>query len=222
MSLISNNIKYSPHYTYQEYEILKQNNFRYYQIQNHLVPSVTSILRLSRWNQRDAKSYRQEQSFEIGNLMHEYLFHYATGHVHPRVETKNQIIAKKLSDSIINNFFPNVSCILAAEAIVHDNFSYAGTFDLLAQVNNELTIVDYKSAFRKKGNYLIDEYFQQIAAYAEAHDKMHGTNINQFMIVMVYKDNFDCEILIANNSESIKYRKMWQDKLNYYKEVSVE
>ena len=91
-----------------------------------------------------------------------------------------------------------------------------------AQVNNELTIVDYKSAFRKKGNYLIDEYFQQIAAYAEAHDKMHGTNINQFMIVMVYKDNFDCEILIANNSESIKYRKMWQDKLNYYKEVSVE
>ena len=38
--------------------------------------------------------------------------------------------------------------------------------DLLAEIDGKLTIIDYKSSFRKKSSYQIDEHFQQLAAYA--------------------------------------------------------
>ena len=53
MFLINEDITYSPQFSYREYEVIKQNNFRYYKIADKLVPSVTSILRLSRHSQKD-------------------------------------------------------------------------------------------------------------------------------------------------------------------------
>ena len=78
MSLINKGLNYDPIYNYSHNEVIKRNNFRYYKINNSLVPSVTSILRLSRYNQRDSFSSKQADSFEIGNLMHEYLDSYVT------------------------------------------------------------------------------------------------------------------------------------------------
>ena len=59
MFLINEDITYSPQFSYREYEVIKQNNFRYYKIADKLVPSVTSILRLSRHNQKDTFSAKQ-------------------------------------------------------------------------------------------------------------------------------------------------------------------
>ena len=56
-------------FEYNEYDVIKQNNFRYYKIKEKLVPSVTSIIRLSRLNQNDVFSNSQADSFEIGNLL---------------------------------------------------------------------------------------------------------------------------------------------------------
>lgn len=221
MSLINNNLDYRPDYTYNKYEIVKQNNFRYYKIQNILVPSVTSILRLSRWNQIDYYSKSQAQSFDIGNHMHKYLYDYVLGLQNEVATNNNQVIAERLAKTIIDKFFPMLSNILAAEATVHNMFSYAGTLDLMATIDGNLTIVDYKSSSRKKSNFQIDEHFQQLSAYAEAHDIMHGTCIDQIMIVIIYKDNLDLEICSAAKSELKKYKQMWNDKLKYYQEVSI-
>ena len=221
MSLINNEILYKPAYTYGVHEVIKRNNFRYYKIKNLLVPSVTSILRMSRPTQDYNYSVTQSDSFEIGNIMHDYLDKYITNKNIQTENSKNSKIAINLGNVIINNIFPKVTSFIASEATVHNRFNYAGTLDLLAEIDNKLTIIDYKSSYRKKSSYLIDEHFQQLAAYAMAHDDMHDTNIQQAMIFIVYKESYEFEILTADLSLLNDYKCMWQDKLRYYNEVSV-
>ena len=220
MSLINKGLNYDPIYNYSHNEVIKRNNFRYYKINNLLVPSVTSILRLSRYNQRDSFSSKQADSFEIGNLMHEYLDSYVTQRAIEIQDNKNSKIALKLSEVIINNIFPIVDKFIASEATVQDDFNYAGTLDLLGLIDNKLTVVDYKSSYRKKSAFMIDEHFQQLAAYASAHDKMHNTKIEQAMIFIVYKETYKYDILTADLSLLNQYKLMWKEKLGYYKEIS--
>tara|TARA_Y100000768_G_C23785408_1_gene590051 strand:+ start:25 stop:690 length:666 start_codon:yes stop_codon:yes gene_type:complete len=221
MSLINNENFYNPTYSYGVHEVIKRNNFRYYKIENLLVPSVTSILRLSRPTQESSYSSKQADSFEIGNMMHDCLDKYITNRDIQFSKTKNFQIALDLSKVIIDNIFPKITSFIASEATVHSHFNYAGTLDLLAEVDNKLTVIDYKSSYRKKSSYLIDEHFQQLAAYAMAHDDMHDTNIQQAMIFVVYKESYEFEILTADLSLLNDYKCMWQDKLRYYNEVSV-
>ncbi len=220
MSLINNDISYNPLYTYGVHEVIKRNNFRYYKIENLLVPSVTSILGVSRPNQDYNYSAKQADSFEIGNMMHDYLDKYITNRNTCTESSKNSKIASDLSKVIINNIFPMVTSFIASEATVHDQYSYAGTLDLLAEIDDKLTIIDYKSSYRKKSSFLIDEHFQQLAAYAIAHDNMHNTEIEQAKLFIVYKESYEFEILTANKSLLDDYKQMWQDKLRYYNEVS--
>ncbi len=221
MSLINNEKIYKPTYTYGEHEVIKRNNFRFYRIENLLVPSVTSILRISRTNQNLTYSSKQYDSFEIGNMMHDYLDKYITNQDIVTDDSKNSRIALDLSNVIIDNIFPKVSSFIASEATVHNHYNYAGTLDLLAKIDNKLTIIDYKSSYRKKSSYLIDEHFQQLAAYAMAHDSMHDTEIKQAMLFIVYKESYDFEILTADSLSLNNYKCMWKDKLDYYNEVSV-
>ena len=220
MSLINNGKIYNPIYTYDNHEVIKRNNFRYYKIENLLVPSVTSILRLSRSNQANNYSSQQADSFEIGNIMHDYLDKYIRNQNIDIENTKNFQIACNLSKVIIDNIFPIVTSFIASEATVHDYYNYAGTLDLLAVIDDKLTIIDYKSSYRKKSSHLIDEHFQQLAAYAIAHDRMHNTDIKQAMLFIVYKDSYEFEILTADLSLLNDYKYMWQDKLKYYNGVS--
>ena len=220
MFLINEDITYSPQFSYREYEVIKQNNFRYYKIADKLVPSVTSILRLSRYNQKDTFSAKQADSFEIGNLMHSYLDKYIKKEEIKTEDSGNSKIALQLCKSIIDNIFPCIDKFIASEATIHEDCNYAGRLDLLAEIDGKLTVVDYKSSFRKKSSYQIDEHFQQLAAYASAHDKMFNTKIERAMIFIVYKDTFEHEVLEADSSSLNTYKDMWIDKLQYYNDVS--
>ena len=220
MYLINDDITFSPLFDYCEYEVIKQNNFRYYKIEDNLVPSVTSILRLSRHNQKDIFSAKQADSFEIGNLMHSYLDRYIRKEEVEIEDTNNSKIAFQLCKSIIDNIFPNIDKFFASEATIHEDYKYAGRLDLLAEIDGKLTVIDYKSSFRKKSSYQIDEHFQQLAAYASAHDKMFNTKIERAMIFIAYKDTYEHEIVEAGYSSLKNYKDMWLDKLQYYNDVS--
>ena len=220
MFSINEEISYSPLFSYREYEVIKQNNFRYYKIQNRLVPSVTSILRLSRYNQRDTFSSKQADSLEIGNLMHSYLDKYVKREKIITQENNNSKIAMQLCKSMIENTFPIIDKFVASEATIHEDYNYAGRLDLLAEINGKLTVIDYKSSYRKKSSFQIDEHFQQLAAYASAHDKMFNTKIERAMIFIVYKDTYENDILEADLSLLNNYKEMWIDKLKYYNDVS--
>ena len=221
MSLINRDIIYSPSFEYSKKEVVKQNDFRYYKLSDILVPSFTYILRISRPKQIFNNSSKQADSFEIGNLMHEYLDCYVTDKKIEDLDSENSKIASKLSEVIINNIFPKIDSFISTEATVHNNHEYAGTLDLLALVGGKLTIIDYKSSYRPKSSLQIDEHFQQLAAYALAHDNMHNTKIEQAMIFVVYKESYKYELLTSDLLLINKYKLMWNETLDYYKEISL-
>ena len=65
---------------------------------------------------------------------------------------------------------------------------YAGTTDLICKHNDMDTIVDFKQANQPKRKEWIDDYYMQIAAYAMAHDYIHGSNIGQGIIMVCTPD----------------------------------
>jgi len=56
-------------------------------------------------------------------------------------------------------------------------------------VHNDMdTIVDFKQANQPKRKEWIDDYYMQIAAYAMAHDYVHGSSIEQCIIMVCTPD----------------------------------
>ena len=50
---------------------------------------------------------------------------------------------------------------------------------------------------------------------------MHNTKIEQVMIFVVYKESYKYEILTSDSLLLNKYKLMWNETLDYYKEISL-
>jgi genome maintenance exonuclease 1 len=61
---------------------------------------------------------------------------------------------------------------------------YAGTTDLIGTWKGQPAIMDFKQSNKVKKREYIGDYFLQLAAYAAAHNEMHGTNINTGVVLM--------------------------------------
>jgi genome maintenance exonuclease 1 len=82
-------------------------------------------------------------------------------------------------------------------------------------------IIDFKQSNKPKKKEWITDYFLQLTAYAEAHNKVYGTEIKEAHVFMCSRDlqyqQFD---LTPDNFN--KYQDMWLAKvedyyLNYHK-----
>ena len=56
---------------------------------------------------------------------------------------------------------------------------------------NHEAILDYQKSNKPKKREWIDDYFMQLCAYAEAHNELHGTNINKGVVLMCVKPDLD-------------------------------
>lgn len=93
----------------------------------------------------------------------------------------------------VKQFLPRIKRVLLMEGAVHNpEYQYAGTFDLLAELDDGRTVlVDWKtSAATKKPEYLID-YQLQLGAYARAIEKTYydsGIHIEGAFLVIALPD----------------------------------
>ena len=162
------------------------------------VPSVTTILdktkprekveALANWKKRVGEVKAQEITTEAANRgtrMHAYLEEY---------------VLKGDMKPLPNNPFAHPSWFMAAEVILKglqhvDEFwgvevplyysgLYAGTTDLIGMWKGRPAIMDFKKTNRPKKREWIEDYFLQLAAYAAAHNEIHGTTIDQGVILM--------------------------------------
>ena len=85
---------------------------------------------------------------------------------------------------------------------------YAGTTDLCGVHDGSDAIMDYKQSNKLKRREWIDDYFVQLAAYAQAHNEVHGTKIRKGVIFMCTQDNIFQEFIIEG-AEFDKYSTLW-------------
>lgn len=162
------------------------------------VPSVTTILdktkprekveALANWKRRVGEQKAQEITTEAANRgtrMHAYLEHYvlqedmkplpSNPYAHPSWFMAAEVILKGLS---------NVDEFWGVEVPLYYSGLYAGTTDCVGVWKGRPAIMDFKQTNKPKKKEWIDDYFIQLAAYAAAHNEMHGTTIQDGVILM--------------------------------------
>ena len=175
------------------------------------VPSVTTILdrtkpqekreALANWKKRVGEARAQEITTEAANRgtrMHSYLEHYVkTGEMKDLPGNPFAQPSWFMAAQVILEGLGNVDEYWGVEVPLYYSGLYAGTTDCLGMWKGRPAIMDFKQTNKPKKREWIEDYFLQLAAYAQAHDHMFGTEIDQGVILMACQPR-----LLEDNSYS--------------------
>jgi genome maintenance exonuclease 1 len=93
---------------------------------------------------------------------------------------------------------------------------YAGTTDGAGLWKGKPAILDFKQTNRPKKSEWIDDYRLQLAAYALAHNEIHGTNIQTGIILMCSRALEYQEFVIEGNEFKFFTDLWWKRVEKYY------
>jgi len=96
---------------------------------------------------------------------------------------------------------------------------YAGTTDLVGVYRGKPAIIDFKQSNKPKKKEWINDYFHQLAAYALAHDIIHGTSIEYGVVLMAVQDGTTMEYSSAGR-EFTRYKEEWLQRVETYHAMS--
>jgi genome maintenance exonuclease 1 len=172
---------------------------RHYELPNgDKVPSVTTIL--DKTKSEESKAALQQWRKNVGEVRAQQITTEAANRgtrMHSYLET---FILSDDMKELPSNPFAHPSWFMAAEVILNglcnvDEFwgsevpvyysgLYAGTTDCVGVWKGRPAIIDFKQSNKVKKKEYIGDYFIQLAAYAQAHNNTHGTEINTGVIMM--------------------------------------
>ena len=225
--MADNLVRYKEQFNYTPINRKQTNEGRKYVTPGgHAVASVTTILEktkteekkqaLQNWRNRIGHKEAQAITTEAasrGTSMHSHLEHWLA---HGIVENKTNLVhqhSAKMATAIIDNYLnPNLDEWWGSEVGLYYPELYAGTTDLVGVYNGVPSIIDFKQTNKPKKTEWIEDYFLQAAAYAAAHNAVHGTDINQGVILMCSKDVAP-QHWVVDLSE---YTDKWFDKVHQY------
>ena len=179
------------------------------------LPSVTTILdktkpeesrrALNEWKKRVGTERAQAITTEAANRgtrMHSYLEHYVkTGEIKPAGTNPYAWASHVMAQTVIDQGLKNVSEFWGVEIPLYFPGLYAGTSDGAGIHLGEEAILDYKQSNKEKKREWIDDYFLQLAAYALAHNEVHGTRIRKGVILMCVRPETDNRFNITKPPE---------------------
>ena len=120
---------------------------------------------------------------------------------------------------IINTYFRNVNEIWGSEVSLYYPEKYAGTTDLVGVYRGKPTIIDFKQSNKPKKRQWIEDYFCQLAAYAMAHDIVHGTNIDNAVVLMAVRSDGSTEEFSTAGREFQGYKDMWMRRVDDFSQL---
>ena len=190
---------YNPKFNYVPIDRTTVDGKRHYCLPDgKKVPSVTTILdrtkpqeardALANWRKNVGEQRAQQITTEAANRgtrMHAYLETYVImGEMKPLPSNPFAHPSWFMAAEVILQGLVNVNEIWGTEVPVYYSGLYAGTTDLVGEWKNKPAIMDFKQSNKVKKREYITDYFLQLAAYAQAHNEMHNTDINTGVILM--------------------------------------
>ena len=208
---------------YENLERIDTPNGRVYSLPNGVhVPSVTTVLdrtkdkaALKEWADRvgQAEADRQrEQAAYIGTWMHSTLECIINGDPMKFGTDWMAMKGHQMAFTLANRYFKAISAIHGSEVGLYYKDRYAGTTDLVATYRGKLAIIDFKQSVKPKRHEYITDYFHQLAAYAVAHDCMHGTSIDYAAVLIAVQDGTPQEFTTAGR-EFEEFKAQWMERL---------
>lgn len=193
------------------------------------LPSVTTILdatkpeeakkALQEWRKRVGPQKAQEITTEAagrGTRMHKWIEDFIkTGSIGEPGSNPYSKQSHLMAQSIINQGLSKCNEFWGTEVPLYFPGIYAGTTDLVGVHDGAPAIMDHKQSNKLKKKEWISDYFIQLAAYANAHNEVHGTNIRKGVIFMCTADNVYQEFIIEGN-EFDMWSDRWFERLEQY------
>ena len=217
-------MKKSNKYKYKRVERNEDHGSRTYDILGAKLPSVTTILDktkdktyLDRWKAKvghEEAERIKNLSSKRGTSMHKFIENHITGEGYDDLTEIGQQ-AKPMAQKIIDIGLTPITEYYGSEVSLYYPGLYAGSTDLVCIHNGKETIIDFKQANRPKREDWIQDYFLQIGAYAMAHDHVHGSNIEQGVIMVCTPDLYYQEFRFEGD-QMREYRHNFLKRLNEY------
>jgi genome maintenance exonuclease 1 len=226
-------------YEYTKTPRVEINGKRHYRLPDgSAVASVTTILdktkseeskqKLQEWRRRVGAQKAQEITTEAagrGTRMHKWLEDYITnGSIGQPGSNPYSIQSHNMASSIIQQGLPNVNEFWGVELPLYFSGLYAGTTDCVGTWKGKEAIIDFKQSNKPKKKEWIGDYFNQLCAYAAAHNNMHNTNIKTGVILMAVApptplDPPEYQEFIIEGEEFDYWENAWWDRVEkYYRE----
>ena len=174
----------------------KPDGKRYYVTPSGMkLPSVTTVVGAKK------KQSIMEWRNRVGEAEANRISRIATGRgnrVHNLAEKylKNEKIdwVSEMPDSVImfRSLIPHMQSInnihYIEQSMWSEKLGMAGRVDLIAEWNNVLSVIDFKTSKKIKAKEDIPEYFAQCTAYSCMYEELVGKPIDQIVIVMAVED----------------------------------
>ncbi len=206
------------------------NDERVYDVSKEKLPSVTTILSatqpqdklesLAKWKAKvgEVEADRiKNTAANRGTIMHSIL----EGYILKKEVldmTEAGVQAHSMAKTIIDKGLPDLEEIWGSEVVVSYPGLYAGATDLVGVYMGRDSIIDFKQSNKPKRIEWITDYKLQMVAYAMAHNYVHGSEIEQGVILMCTPDNF-FQRFIINGSEFRALSHEWLARVDAYYKV---
>ena len=208
------------------------NGGRHYDIDGDKLPSVTTILSatqsdekrqsLANWKAKmgaDIADKVRDLAAARGTAMHTYLEHYIDGTGHKDLTPLGQQ-AETMAKKIIETGLGDLEEVWGLETTLYYPDLYAGATDVVGVYGGQPAIIDFKQSNKPKRREWIQDYFEQLGAYAMAHNQVYGTKIQSGIVLMCTKD-FLFQKFEVSGREFVRHQHAFLRKCDqYYKNVS--
>ena len=192
---------------------------RYYDIPGE--SKLVSITSITSWINREIfRSWRarvgNEEADKVtkaatsrGTDMHTLTENYLLNEELPTVQPLSEFLFKQSKPQLdlINN-------IHAIEKPLYSlRLGVAGTVDCIADYEDELAVIDFKTSKKPKPRKWIDHYFVQCAAYACMLYEMKEISVKKFVIIMSCEEG---EVVVYEEYDKAKYIKLLSEYIREF------
>ena len=187
-------------------------------------PSVTTVLSsckktkraIFEWKRRVGEEQANKvsrQALSRGTSVHTLIEDYIQGKESKNVMPNNFDMFTRLRD-VADEHIDNIKVI---EGLMYsDHLRTAGTVDMIAEFDGVLSVIDWKTAARRKTRSKIYNYFKQEAAYAVMFEEMTGTPVSQLVTIITTQEG-ESQVFVEHRDEwvdeFIKLRDSYEQEL---------
>lgn len=196
-------------------------NGRFYQVGDVLYPSVTTILQatMPKAEQKRLEQWRQKKQAFVGADIDSRSDAAARGtKIHEliaaQLQGKHLECPQELLEfwNPIRHMIPAIGALIAIEsAVYHPHLSYAGTLDLIASWQGQLTIFDWKTSHRIKRLEWMGDAALQVTAYKAAFECLLEIEVEQAQVVVISPNRIQLFEI-----EATHYWEAWLQRLEAY------
>lgn len=186
--------------------VTKEDGGRFYTTpEGKVYPSVTTVLSATKdqtylleWKKRigaDKANQESKRAASRGTALHSLCERFI---LNEKIDLRREMpVPAQLFSQIRPVLMENIGTIFALEnSLYSDYLGVAGRVDLVAEYDNKLSIIDFKTSNKAKNKDWIEDYFIQAAMYSIMFEEMTKIPVPRLVIIMGVEESIKSSIFV--------------------------